>query len=107
MERILHAVLLKMGRVPYQGGRTSFNALLSDQVPVVPTLESTAKGQIDAGNIRILAQWGTERLPSFPHAPTLQEAGYPEVVYILWTGVFAPNDTPAPLTAILRVAIRP
>jgi len=45
---------------------------------------------LDAGNIRILAQWGTERLPNFPHAPTLQEAGYPDVIYILWTGVFAP-----------------
>ena len=58
----------------------------------LPTLESIAKGQIDAGNIRVLAQWGTERLPSFPHAPTLQEAGYPDVVYILWTGVFAPSE---------------
>src|SRR6059058_5604049 len=71
MEMFLNAAQLKMVHVPYQGGGPSFNALLSDQVPVVPTLESTAKGQIDAGNIRILAQWGTERLPSFPHAPTL------------------------------------
>jgi len=107
MEMFLNAAQLKMVHVPYQGGGPSFNALLSDQVPVVPTLESTAKGQIDAGNVRILAQWGTERLPSFPHAPTLQEAGYPDVVYILWTGVFAPNKTPAHVTRILREAIRP
>jgi tripartite-type tricarboxylate transporter receptor subunit TctC len=93
--------------MPYQGGGPSFNALLSGQVPVVPTLESTAKGQIDAGNVRILAQWGTERLPNFPHAPTLQEAGYPDVIYILWTGVFAPAKTPAHVTRILRDAIRP
>ena len=74
---------------------------------MVPTLESTAKGQIDAGNVRILAQWGTERLPNFPHAPTLQEAGYRDVIYILWTGVFAPTKTPALVTRILRGAIRP
>jgi tripartite-type tricarboxylate transporter receptor subunit TctC len=71
------------------------------------TLESTAKGQIDGGNVRILAQWGTERLPNFPHVPTLQEAGYPDVIYILWTGVFAPAKTPAHVTRILRDAIRP
>jgi tripartite-type tricarboxylate transporter receptor subunit TctC len=76
-------------------------------VPVVPTLESIAKGHIDAGNIRVLAQWGTRRLPSFPHAPTFQEAGYPDVIYILWTGVFAPSKTPAHVTRILRDAIRP
>jgi tripartite-type tricarboxylate transporter receptor subunit TctC len=107
MEMFLSAAALKMIHVPYQGGGPAFNALISDQVPVVPTLESIAKGQIDAGNIRILAQWGTKRLPSFPHAPTLQEAGYPDVVYILWTGVFAPAKTPAHVTRILRDAIRP
>ena len=50
MEMFLNAAQLKMVHVPYQGGGPSFNALLSGQVPVVPTLESTAKGQIDAGN---------------------------------------------------------
>jgi tripartite-type tricarboxylate transporter receptor subunit TctC len=95
-----------MVHVPYQGGGPAFNALLSDQVPVLPTLESIAKGHLDAGNLRILAQWGTERLPSFPNAPTLQEAGYPDVIYILWAGVFAPTRTPAHVTRILRDAIR-
>ena len=55
----------------------------------------------------MLAQWGTERLANFPHAPTLQEAGYPEVIYILWAGVFAPRKTPAHATRVLRDAIRP
>src|SRR5262245_1299215 len=106
MEMFLHAANLKMLHVPYQGGGPAFNALLSDQVPVVPTLESIGKGQLDAGNLRVLAQWGTERLPNFPHAPTLQEAGYHDVIYILWTGVFAPRKTPEPVTRTLRDAIR-
>jgi tripartite-type tricarboxylate transporter receptor subunit TctC len=106
MEMFLNAAQLRMVHVPYQGGGPAFGALLSDQVPIVPTLESIAKGQIDAGNVRVLAQWGTERLPNFRHAPTLQEAGYPEVIYILWAGVFAPRKTPEPVTAILRNSIR-
>jgi tripartite-type tricarboxylate transporter receptor subunit TctC len=105
MEMFLHAAQLKMVHVPYQGGGPSFSALLSEQVPVVPTLESTAKGQIEGGNVRILAQWGTQRLPSFPHAPTMQEAGYPGVIYVLWTGVFAPKKTPEYASAVLRDAI--
>jgi len=107
MEMFLKAADLKMVHVPYQGGGPSFAALLSDQVPVVPTLESIGKGQFDAGNLRVLAQWGTERLPNFADAPTLQEAGYPDVVYILWTGVFAPKKTPEHVTRILRDTIRP
>jgi tripartite-type tricarboxylate transporter receptor subunit TctC len=105
MEMFLHAAQLKMVHVPYQGGGPSFSALLSEQVPVVPTLESTAKGQIEAGNVRVLAQWGTQRLRSFPHAPTMQEAGYPGVIYVLWTGVFAPKKIPEYASAILRDTI--
>ena len=107
MEMFLHAAGLKMVHVPYQGGGPSFAALLSDQVPVVPTLESIGKGQFEAGNLRVLAQWGTERLANFSDAPTFQEAGFPDVVYILWTGVFAPRKTPEPVTRILRDTIRP
>lgn len=107
MEMFLHAAGLKMVHVPYQGGGPAFNALLSDQVPVIPSLESIAKGQLEAGNLRVLAQWGTERLPNFPDAPTLQEAGYPNVVYLLWAGAFAPSKTPENVQRILRDAIRP
>jgi len=107
MEMFLNAAGLKMVHVPYQGGGPAFAAFVGDQVPVIPTLESIAKGQIDAGNIRVLAQWGTERLPSFPNVPTLQEAGYADVVYILWAGVFAPRKTPEHVVRILRDAIRP
>jgi len=107
MEMFLTAAGLKMVHVPYQGGGPAFAALLSDQVPVVPTLESIGKGQFDAGNLRVLAQWGAERLASFPDAPTFQQAGYPDVVYILWAGVFAPKKTPEHVTRILRDAIRP
>lgn len=107
MEMFLSEAGLKMLHVPYSGGGPAFNALLSDQVPVVPTLESIAKGQLEAGEVRVLAQWGTERLPAFRNAPTLQEAGYPDVVYILWAGVFAPTKTPEPVQLKLRDAIRP
>jgi tripartite-type tricarboxylate transporter receptor subunit TctC len=106
MEMFLHAAGLKMVHVPYQGGSPAFAAFLADQVPVVPTLESIAKGQIDAGNIRVLAQWGTERLPSFADVPTLQQAGYADVIYILWAGVFAPRKTPERAIDVLRDAIR-
>jgi tripartite-type tricarboxylate transporter receptor subunit TctC len=106
MEMFLKAADLKMVHVPYQGGGPAFTAFLADQIPVIPTLESIGKGQFDAGNLRVLAQWGTERLPNFAEAPTFQQAGYPDVVYILWTGVFAPKKTPEPVTRVLRDTIR-
>src|SRR5436853_5664525 len=107
MEMFLNAAGLKMVHVPYQGGGPAFAAFLADQIPIIPTLESIGKGQFDAANFRVLAQWGTERLPNFPDAPTFVEAGYPDVIYILWAGVFAPKKTPEHVTLILRDTTRP
>jgi tripartite-type tricarboxylate transporter receptor subunit TctC len=106
MEMFLTSAGLKMLHVPYQGGGPSFNALLSDQVPVVPTLESIGKGHFDSGDVRALAQWGTERISAFPEVPTFQEAGYPDVIYYLWAGLFAPRRTPEHVQRILRDAMR-
>lgn len=106
MEMFLNAAGLKMQHVPYQGGAPAFNALLSDQVPILPSLESIAKGHLESGDVRVLAQWGSERLPNFKDAPTLQEAGYKDVVYVLWAGLFAPSATPESVQKALRDAVR-
>ena len=105
MEMFLHAAGLNMLHVPYQGGAPAVNALLSDQVPIIPTVASNVKGQLDAGNIRPLVQFSDVRMPWLP-APTAQEIGYKDVLYILWAGVFAPAKTPQPAQAVLRAAIK-
>jgi tripartite-type tricarboxylate transporter receptor subunit TctC len=40
---------------------------------------TTAKSQIDAGNIKVLALLGSERLPNYPAIPTVKELGYDAV----------------------------
>lgn len=105
-EMFLNAAGLRMLHVPYQGGGPATNALLSDQVPVLPTVVSNVKGQLDAGVVRPLVQFGDKRMSAFPDLPTCQEIGYKEVIYILWNGVFAPVKTPAHAQEVLRNAIR-
>jgi tripartite-type tricarboxylate transporter receptor subunit TctC len=106
MEMFLNAAGLQMNHIPYGGGGPAFNALMSDQVPVIPTLVSIVKPQLDAGNLRILAQFGDKRLSQLQDVPTLKEAGYPDVLYILWTGVFAPAKTPEAVQKTLRAALQ-
>ena len=106
MEMFLNAAGLQMLHVPYQGGAPAVNALLSDQVPIIPTVESNIKGQLDAGNLRALVQLGDKRLPSLQDVPTAQEVGFKDVLYILWTGVFAPVKTPQQAQRVLRAAIK-
>jgi tripartite-type tricarboxylate transporter receptor subunit TctC len=52
-----------------------------------------AKSQIDAGNIRVLATFGTERIPGFENVPTLKELGY-NVEFLATNTAVAPKGLP-------------
>ena len=49
---------------------------------------------IRAGNLRVLAQVSEKRLPGFPNAPTLREAGFDVPVVPQIRGVVAPPGIP-------------
>jgi len=55
--------------------------------------------------MRALASWSTERLALMPDIPTFKELGYDAEFYI-WSGVFVPASTPAPIVNILREAVK-
>ena len=60
--------------------------------------------QVKAGKVRALAVTGAERSPQLPDTPSMSEAGYPAVDVHLWSGIFAPAATPAPVAAKLETA---
>ena len=70
-----------------------------------PPGPSAAIGQIKSGKVRALAVWGDKRLASLPDVPSMKELGYDATFYI-WSGLFAPAATPAPVMTILRDAAR-
>ena len=41
-----------------------------------------------------------------PELPTFKELGYKDVEFYIWSGVFAPAATPAPVIVRLREAVR-
>jgi tripartite-type tricarboxylate transporter receptor subunit TctC len=105
MEIFAHAAGIKLFHVPYQGGGPAVTALLGGQVHALASGPAAAIGQIKAGKMRALASWSTERLPLLPEIPTFKELGYDAEFYI-WSGVFAPAATPAPVIDRLRIAVR-
>src|SRR5437870_6306264 len=105
MEIFANAAGIKLFHIPYQGGGPAVTALLGGQVEASPQGPAAAIGQIKAGKMRALASWGTERLKLLPDIPTFKELGYDAEFYI-WTGVFVPAATPAPIVAKLRDAVR-
>jgi tripartite-type tricarboxylate transporter receptor subunit TctC len=105
MEIFANAAGIKLFHVPYQGGGPAVTALLGGQVEALASGPAAAIGQIRGGKMRALASWSTERLKLLPEIPTFKELGYDAEFYI-WSGVFAPAGTPAPVLGRLREAVR-
>jgi tripartite-type tricarboxylate transporter receptor subunit TctC len=105
MEIFADAAGIKLFHVPYQGGGPAVTALLGGQVHALASGPAAAIAQIKGGKMRALASWSTERLKLLPDIPTFKELGYNAEFYI-WSGVFAPAATPAPVLARLRATVR-
>ena len=106
MEMFANAAGIKMFHIPYQGGGPAVAALLGGQVHALASGPAAAIGQIKGGKMRALAGWGDQRLPLMPELPTFKELGYKDVEFYIWSGVFAPAATPAPIVNRLREAVR-
>lgn len=106
MEMFANAAGIKLFHVPYQGGGPAVAALLGGQVHALASGPAAAVAQIKGGKMRALAGWGDKRLPMMPDLPTFKELGYKDVEFYIWSGVFAPAATPAPVIARLRAAVR-
>lgn len=55
--------------------------------------------------MRVLANWGAERIAAFPDLPTFREFGYADVEFYIWAGLFSPSAVSEPVTARLREAM--
>ncbi|NDH61393.1 MAG: tripartite tricarboxylate transporter substrate binding protein [Alphaproteobacteria bacterium] len=105
MEIFATAADIKLFHIPYQGGGPAVAALLGGQIDALASGPAAAIGQIKAGKMRALAVWGDKRLASLPDVPSMKELGYDATFYI-WSGLFAPAATPAPVMAALRDAVK-
>src|SRR5690349_629355 len=92
--------------VPYKSSNemtlsiASGNSLfaIADGPPTVPLVQG--------GKVRALAVTGSERSSELPAVPSMAEAGYPEVNIGLWSGVFAPVNTPPAVVKKLEAELR-
>jgi tripartite-type tricarboxylate transporter receptor subunit TctC len=96
---------IKLLHVPFRGAGPALTALLSGTVQTLASAPGTLKQQVDDGKMRVLANWGAERIASFPDLPTFRELGYKDVEFYIWAGLFAQSALPAPIMARLREAM--
>jgi tripartite-type tricarboxylate transporter receptor subunit TctC len=90
--------------IPYKSSNEMVLSVLQGQTAMTIADGPPTVPQVKAGKVKALAVTGSERSPLLPDVPSMTEAGYPSVDVHLWSGVFAPTGTPAPIVAKLRTA---
>src|ERR1700690_2674239 len=105
MEMFAASAGIKLLHILFRGAGPALNALMSGTVQALASAPGTLKQQVDDGRMRVLANWGAERIASFPDLPTFRELGYKDVEFYIWAGLFAQSALPAPIMMRLREAM--
>ncbi len=82
--------------VPYKGGADAITGLLGGQIEALVAAEFPPYAA--AGQVRLLAESGPDRIPEYPAVPTYKELGWPLSVPIFY-GFAAPAGLPADVVA--------
>ena len=93
---------IEMLHVPFAGISAVITALRGDTIDIALITPPTVRPHTDAGTFRAIATTGKVRHPLFPNTPTLEEAGLPNVVVVVWYGILAPAGTPEPILTRYR-----
>jgi tripartite-type tricarboxylate transporter receptor subunit TctC len=105
MEMFAASAGIKLLHIPFRGAGPALTALLGGTVQALATAPGTLRQQVDDGKIRVLANWGGERIASFPDLPTFKERGYKDVEFYIWAGLFTQKALPTPIMTRLREAV--
>lgn len=95
---------IKLSHIPYKGAAEGVQAVLGGHV--MSHSDSTGWApQVDAGNLRLLATYGSKRAKRYPNVPTLNELGY-ETISDSPFGIGAPRGMDPALTRRLHDAFK-
>jgi len=83
--------------VPYKGGGAAAPDLLSGRVQMMIETGGSVLPLIRSGKLKPLAVTTPERSPMLPEVPSVAELGMPDLVSVVWGGIFAPGGTPKPI----------
>ena len=95
---------IKLTHIPYKGSADGVQAVLGGHVMAHSDSTGWAP-QVEAGNLRLLATYGSKRTRRWPNVPTLQELGY-ETVSDSPFGIGGPKGMDAALTKRLHDAFK-
>jgi len=91
--------------IPYKSSNEMMLSIIEGQSMMTIVDPPPAVPQVKGGKVKALAVTGAERSSELPDVPSMAEEGYPGVDVHLWSGIFAPAATPAPIVAKLEKSL--
>lgn len=91
--------------VPFDGAAPAVTALVGNHIKAVSVSVAEVRGQVQAGQLKILGVMDTQRNALFPDVPTFREQGV-DVVFHTWRGLALPKGVPASAKAVLSDAFK-
>ncbi|MFI3250652.1 MAG: tripartite tricarboxylate transporter substrate binding protein [Eubacteriales bacterium] len=95
------AAEVEFAHIAYSGGGNAVTGILSGEVDLIMANAPEGLTNVESGQLRILANFGSERFARFPDLPTAQEDGF-DLVIDQWRGVAVPAGTPDEIIAKLN-----
>lgn len=92
--------------IPYRSTPAVVAALLAKEVDYAVELAHAVRGQVQAGELKILAVSTPRRWPTIPDVPTVEESGVPGYAVVGWYGWIYPAGTPPTIVEKTNAALR-
>ena len=96
-EDLVQRTGLKARHLSFRTTGEVVTALLRGDIAFALDLYHAVRGQVDFGDIRLIAVATAKRWPAAPDVPTLAESGLPGFGYSGWYGFLFPAGTPQPI----------
>ena len=97
MEMLKTAAGIDLVHVPYKGSAPAIADVIAGTVQAAFLVPGNVLPHMKAGQMKVLASTGRQRLASTPGIPTMIESGFADFEAISWIGFMAPAGTPKPV----------
>ena len=92
--------------IPYRNTPGVVTALLAGEVDYGVELAHAVRGQVEAGQLKLLAVGTPARWPAIPNTPTVAESGVPGYAVVGWYGWLYPAGTPQAIVDKTNAALK-
>jgi tripartite-type tricarboxylate transporter receptor subunit TctC len=96
---------LKITSIPFKSGGDVTAMLLGGHTDMASSALASLSPQLKAGTLRGLAISSKKRHADFPNIPTTAELGHPDVDFVVWYALFAPQGVPKQVADVLVPAV--